>query len=306
MFITIEPELTQPLTWEQFYPHSIYYQIEHHGYRTHGTNYLENAKELWPALFVAVFLFFARAFCKTHIFNALGRSYGIKSPAKLSKFGYQFWLAIAYTSSSIYGIVAFRSESYFKWPIDHAASVSLWEDVPATNWMWAYYWWGLGFYTAELFAIFVEPKRSDFVEYVVHHITTVTLMVLSASSDNLHFGGMILILHDLTDIFLCFAKIFHYCKNEVAVNINFVLFMASMAYLRLYCLPALVESAFFQATNIRGAELTHWICGHLLLVLLALHCYWMYLTVKMVFRLLSGVHGDVRSDSDEEEKEKKK
>ena len=299
--IPIDPNLTAPLTWEQLLPHPILYQLNVNGYAEKDPNSnLEGVMKLWPALIFAAFFFIAREVCKRYIFMYWARWMGVRGKKKQAKFGYQLWLGIAYSTSSIYGIWALSDQPYFRFPIGHKESLALWLPLPEpiNDHVWFYYWWGTGFYFAEFFAIFIETRRSDFMEYVIHHLATVGLLILSCWIRNMRIGVLILLLHDVTDIFLCAAKCFHYVNKEFFVNICFVLFLTSFAFLRLWCYPSLIESVWFQTPVLRGFEFWFWISAHLLFVLQILHIYWFVLIVKMVVRLVSGVTGDNRSDDD--------
>jgi hypothetical protein len=303
------PAVLRELTWEEFWPHPYYHHVSTQGWDASEEAFSELAK-LWPCLFFALFFFCARAICKKFVFVQTAKALGVKGHSKIGKFGYQFWLLIAYSSSTIYGIWACKDQDFWGWPIDSKASIALWyptERLPAfapTATLWFYYWWGTGFYLSELFAIFVEPKRSDFVEYFAHHVTTLLLLTFSTAFSFMRIGVMILLLHDITDIFLCAAKLLHYAHKEFLTNVFFVIFVVSFAYLRLYCFPFLWYSSMFQGPNVRSVSYGYYPCVYLMLVLQVLHVYWFALVVKMVVRILTGIRGDVRSDDDDEEQEK--
>ena len=255
-----------------------------------------------------IFWYFLRKVCKMG-FPHIAKMLGLKSKKKQEKFSYQMWLGLYYTASTILGFYGYGDEGWFQFPLGDQACVDMagnWPPTPSPFTEFAYQY-QLGFYFAELVAIFQETRRSDFMEYVIHHVTTILLVAMSNIDLQTRVGGYVFFIHDIPDIFLCFAKCMHYLKIEFMTNILFVLFVVTFFFNRLICLPSATH-CLFCATPLMDPPLPFTVFYQILCVLLgvvlqALHFFWFYMIMKMVIRLVTGVKGDVRPDDDEDEEE---
>jgi acyl-CoA-dependent ceramide synthase len=230
---------------------------------------------------------------------------GIKSKKVAEKFGYQLWLGTYYLCSTLLGIYGYRNEDWFQFPLGSAACDNAFRGHPEktpTAFMDFAYQYQLGFYFAELIAIFIEPRRSDFAEYVAHHVATILLISLSSLSSHQRMGGFIFFIHDVPDIFICFAKCFHYMKREILVNVFFGTFLVTFVFFRLICLPSSTLCVTCYAPKFLDENYSY---VFMMLVqcigLQGLHIFWFVLILRMVVRLARGVKGDVRSDEDEDD-----
>ena len=258
-------------------------------------------------MFIPYFIFWVilRKVCKT-VFPHLAAFLGIKKRGVQEKFSYQLWLGLYYSASTLLGAWGYKDEAWFQFPVGNKACVAMfdgWPPPPSPFLEFAYQY-QLGFYFAELYAIFNEPRRSDFMEYVIHHATTIVLVSMSNVDLQLRCGGYIFFIHDIPDVFLCFAKCLHYLKKEAATNTLFVLFVLTFFFTRLICLPSTSHCMFCFTGSFQSMpfDLVWKILAPLLsFVLQALHFFWFALILRMVYRLIRGVKGDVRSDDDDDE-----
>lgn len=261
---------------------------------------------LWPSLVFAV-IFYNLRWMLYAPFRSLGVACGILATqkSKMRKFQYQCWLLLFYTLSSIFGFYVLQDKPWFGLPMSEWNQMNLFVDHPQRpddSIVW-YYCYEFGFFLAEIFVIFQETRRSDFVEYVVHHVCTLLLMSLSFVGYEHRIGSYILFIHDISDIPLCFTKLLHYVKaNEWFVNCNFAVFVGVFAFTRLICLPIHGIGVLFVATGMRICTVNFWVLSILLqFVLQGLHVYWFWLIIKLLWKLLfSPFRGDIRSDSDAE------
>jgi len=301
----------RPLTFWEIYPNPIAKASERCGYN--GWGIADDALErLAPCIPFALLWFFVRFLGKKFFFAWVARAWGIPATAKgrIGKFAYTFWLTAYYVASTVFGFIVIRGEPWFEFPVDPFNSgLYLYahaRHVPTDLMTW-YYWYQLGFYIAELVAIFLEPKRKDFMEYVIHHNTTVLLVAGSLVSGQMRVGCMVFFLHDISDIFIGMAKLCHYArKSDFFINTFFGLFVASWIWLRLWCYPWLIYSTLATSQQVQGATVMFWVLSSSLCVLQVLHVVWFYMIIRMIVRLAMGVKGDSRSDSDEEDDSEKK
>lgn len=286
------------------------------GFAGHGLLW-EEIPQLWPAVAFALLWFAARAVSKAYVFPPLARAWGVRGAKKQQKFSYNMWLLTFYASSVAFGwFYGLAGEPYFAFPVDKDSGATMWNYHPApikpqTHW---YYLYQLGFYIAELYAIFVEARRSDFLEYVLHHIVTIVLIAVSYVAHEQRVGALIIFIHDVPDVFLCVTKLFLYTGFDNVSSVFFVAFAAVFAFLRLYCFPMITYTIFNLAPQFHPASYAYWFLAVLLgVVLQGLQVFWFAMILRLIIMIIvrRGDHdGDPRSDEesdgDASKKDKKK
>ena len=80
---------------------------------------------------------------------------------------------------------------------------------------------------------FFEVKRKDFVEMLLHHVTTLGLILFSWFVNFTRFGVLVMVLHDVSDVFLEVGKICIYMGMDTAKDIIFVVFALTFFVTRL-------------------------------------------------------------------------
>ena len=145
--------------------------------------------------------------------------------------------------------------------------------------------------------MWTEVTRSDAVEMIIHHITTLLLLILSHISNLHHIGCITLILHDISDVFLESAKCCNYISKTppnkmVFGQISdglFAIFAITFFITRLILFPILcVYPLVMQSTiYMNGTSVLYYILSSLYIVLLCLHVFWFYLIAKMIYKLLT-------------------
>ncbi|KAM3568026.1 hypothetical protein VYU27_009842, partial [Nannochloropsis oceanica] len=101
-----------------------------------------------------------------------------------------------------------------------------------------YYAYQLGNYLHLSLFQFTDTKRSDFWEMFLHHAATLFLIAFSWLSCFIRIGTLVMIVHDLSDVFLETAKIFNYTSRsrpwaQVVTDSLFVCFAVSFFLTRL-------------------------------------------------------------------------
>jgi hypothetical protein len=243
-------------------------------------------------------------------FPRLAAYLGITNKKKQEKFSYQLWLVFYYGSSTIMGFIGYRDEAWFQFPLGNDACTAMFEGYPKppSKYLDFAYQYQLGFYFAEIVALFQETRRSDFVEYVVHHVITILLVAMSNIDSHMRVGGYIFFIHDIADIWICMAKCFNYLKKEFWSTLCFAVFVILFVVTRLISLPSATYCLMCQTGRI-GVSYSisfQFLCIIMCVGLQSLHIFWFGLVIKMLMRLASGGSGDVRSDDDEEEVTDKK
>jgi hypothetical protein len=182
----------------------------------------------------------------------------------------------------------------------------VWENPPFLQPMAEIYHWIYviqdGLYFHFLVFQFLDTKRSDFWEMFIHHLCTIYLVSYSYLSNKMRIGIWVLLVHDLSDVFLELAKLTKYMDLKVLPDIIFVLFALSFLVTRLIIFPGrVIHSCFadYWETSEKGFHsLVYFLC-----VLVCLHCYWMFLILRMIYKFIAvgEVEKDIRSESEVDE-----
>lgn len=244
------------------------------------------------------------------------------------KFVEAFWRAVFYTAFCVLGYKALFSPEAASWVTE---TNNCWVDWPRQvlpAMVKFYYHIELGCYIHQL--LWTEVSRSDAAEMIAHHFITIFLIMFSYLVGLWRIGSVILLIHDVADVFLETAKVFNYSSKPphrrwlkaVFVDPIFGVFALTFFVSRLIIFPRWV----LYTVMVEGYE--YFQCGVmacqglyffpiLLFLLQGLHIFWFYLIARMIYQLMnSTMEGDVRSDDDDdgveyhgmeaEEKEKEK
>mmetsp|Transcript_67691 Transcript_67691/g.107438 ORF Transcript_67691/g.107438 Transcript_67691/m.107438 type:complete len:400 (-) Transcript_67691:90-1289(-) len=174
------------------------------------------------------------------------------------------------------------------------------------GWLLWYYSISLGYHLNRALTQFTNPSRKDFVALLIHHWTTLALMMGSFMAGNVRNGCVVLAIHECSDIFLESAKVCGYCSLYWVADIFFVFFFLSWVVFRMFffCQKVLWTVAYCGGTTLwykNHPLLYPWICVGMLYLLEGLHIYWFTLIMKIVLRKVLGKRiADVRSGSDTE------
>ena len=232
---------------------------------------------------------------------------------KIVKFCEAFWRALFYATFCVVGYYALfvpepvvwvknTKEYWLGWPLQSLPS--------AVDF---YYQVELGCYLHQLF--WTEVKRSDFWEMIIHHFVTLMLITLSYLTNFTRIGSSILLIHDISDVFLETAKVINYTSKapgrghlKIFTDIVFSIFAISFFVTRLVIYPRYVLYATIKdGVDHFGCEFGGcYVYIGLLSALQVLHVYWFYLISRMIYRILTtGIEKDERSDDDEELEDEK-
>lgn len=167
----------------------------------------------------------------------------------------------------------------------------------------------LGFYLQAVpFLMFVEVRRKDWAESFAHHVVTLGLQYYSFWANFTRAGIIIMLLHDVSDIFLEAAKLSRYAGRQSAATAWFAAFAGSWVVLRVFIYPrvvvlnCLISSVIEVALPYDIEPQPHYaVFGTLFSVLYFLHLYWTWLILQVIWRQVKGKElGDVREDDDED------
>lgn len=227
---------------------------------------------------------------------------------KIVKFVEAFWRFLLYSGCCWIGFNTLFVPSTAIWLTDTNKYWENWPDHRITEAMEFYYQVQLGGYLHQLF--WTEVSRSDALEMIIHHLTTILLLVFSYVTNFTRVGATILLLHDSADILLESAKCFVYISKAKDsqwackfCDTLFAGFAITFLITRLVLYPRyVIYSVFTEAPKHFGTNWAgFWVFSVLLVILQFLHIFWFYLIARMLWTLLrTGVEKDERSDDDED------
>lgn len=151
-----------------------------------------------------------------------------------------------------------------------------------------YYIFESCYYLNELFTMFVEPKKKDFYQMVLHHLITLLLMKLSFNTRFYKFGAAIMILHDVSDPFLELAKVENYLKNVIFPDIIFLMFTCVFFGARLIIFPKFFVWNILRNFKSLGMSFDLVVIWTLLLFLQVLHILWSIYIFALLIKLFKG------------------
>ncbi|XP_050302101.1 ceramide synthase 6 [Anthonomus grandis grandis] len=222
-------------------------------------------------------------------------------PSTLTKFCENAWRCTYYTFSFCYGITVLWDKPWL-WDINEC-----WNGFPhqsVSNDIWWYYMYSMAFYWSLCVSQFFDVKRKDFWQMFIHHIATILLMSLSWIVNVFRVGTLVLVVHDLADIFLEGAKMTKYAGYQKVCDVIFAIFTVIWIVTRLGFFPFwIIRNTSIDAPKLVPMFPAYYIFNSLLCVLLVLHIFWTYLILKIAYKSLNAgqMEGDIRSSSDDDD-----
>ncbi|KAM9486772.1 ceramide synthase 6 isoform 1-T1 [Clarias gariepinus] len=236
-----------------------------------------------------------------------------EKPSTLTRFCESMWRFTFYLYIFTYG-VRYLKKTPWLWNTREC-----WYNYPyqtLTVDLHYYYILELSFYLSLLFSQFTDIRRKDCLLMFMHHVATVSLIMLSYVNNMARVGTLVLCLHDASDVLLEAAKMANYAKYQRLCNVLFIMFALVFISSRLGLYPVwILNTTLFESWEIVGPYPSWWVFNGLLVLLQGLHIFWSYLIVKIACKAISkGKVGkwnplhvskddrsDIESSSDEEE-----
>ena len=225
--------------------------------------------------------------------------------SKMRKATETCWRTLFYLFAFCYGSwVVLRTDWFWdnsKWLFGH---IEYHEFTTELKW---YYFIEMSFYIALLGTTFVDNKRKDFYQMIVHHIATLILLFGSYIQSCYRFGAVIMFIHDVSDVWLESAKLANYAKLQEICDILFGIFAVVFILTRVIYYPIWVAHGYFYYNNDTNSIIRN-IMVILCFLILFLNFYWGYLIGKMAYRvvIIGKVEKDSRSETESEESEYEK
>ncbi|XP_038163873.1 ceramide synthase 2-like [Cyprinodon tularosa] len=221
-------------------------------------------------------------------------------PSNTKKFCEASWRFVFYLVAFTAGLCSLIDTPWF-W--DQSECWRGYPKQPVANAHYWYYMLELSFYLSLLLSVSVDVKRKDFKEQVVHHIATIFLICFSYCANYVRVGTLVMLVHDSSDFLLESAKMLHYAVMTRICDSLFVIFAVVFLVTRLVVFPCrIVHTTMVVSMEFFEPFFGYYFFNVLLLVLQALHIFWAYLILRMVYKFVfkGVVERDVRSDEESE------
>lgn len=253
-----------------------------------------------------------------NIFSYIVKDYS--KPEKHLKMSENMWYGCWHTFS--FCITAYNMFSNFEWfwpfvmgDLDMAIySTDIEPDITVKN----LYTLQITFWLSCLLYSMLETWRSDTKQLIAHHIVTLGLLLLSRSANIWRVGIVVYMVHDISDVFLYWAKALSYSKFPSSISNNLFLIFATSFFITrnimfpFYCiLPCYLVSVhpYDNRTAMlkEGGSRRPWnYCFALATFLEGLHVFWLSLIIRMaqrqVFKKAGSRDQVLKSDDSDENK----
>jgi len=232
-----------------------------------------------------------------YLFNQFIHSFATGEKSKVAQFSESCFKGIYHTTAFCIGYNYVLQENLLN-------NVQLcWLDLERQHILDNYYVFEMSWYLHELICHFFVERKKDHLAMLVHHVATITLIVLSYHYNLLFIGTLITTIHNLSDIFLHGVKIGLYIESDLGSSICAALLFVSWIYSRLYIFPLFVIHSTINDTHhlveYYNAHCTYYVMNGALVTLFGLHIFWFRLICLSIFRKFSGKRiEDVREKND--------
>ncbi|KAF9111670.1 sphingosine N-acyltransferase lag1 [Mortierella sp. AM989] len=264
---------------------------------------------LFSAFWVIAFTYIRALFMKSY-FTPLGKRLGIRG-SKLERFEEQMYILVYYFISWTSGMYLMYKSPYWM-DTDH-----YWVGYPhnkLSGEFKAYYLIQLGYWVQQFYVVNTDMKRKDYWAMLIHHVITCALIGGSYMAHLTRIGNAILVVMDVSDVFLAIPKVLKYQGYTTICDYLFGLFVVSWAITRHYLFPIIIMSLYngpqkfldmkwependkFVNLNVQRGFLA------LLYSLEAVLCFWFLLIFKVIYKMFNGASADDNRSHDEDSEE---
>jgi len=280
--------------------------------------------QIAPAVYVCTCLTVLRVVFTDMIFTPIANSMMTLDTARrpqiskviVEKFVESSWRFTLYLTSAFIGVCAVWGKPWLPFFGSTKACWAEWPTQAVDAETTMLYLYGIGMYLHLLFFQFVDIRRKDFSEMLIHHIATLVLMFLSYLINFCRIGSLVMLIHDPTDVFLEAAKIFNYIHTYgtrpwagVLADVLFYIFSISFVISRLVIFPLwILKSTIYESKEAFDVEFglspAYFVFNGLLILLQLLHLFWCSLLLGALWKkFTAGELHDHREDDDRKTEE---
>ena len=172
-----------------------------------------------------------------------------------------------------------------------------------------YYCAKMGYYLGLLInQVLTKEKTSDFIEMFLHHIVTLYLFGFSYIF-NQHIGSVICFLHDVSDIFVSWTRIWGESNYNILTGTGLISILLTWVYTRILVFGEIIYMTM-TVPCFMGASYILAFFSFLLSCLWVLNAYWFIMMCKILvnvvlYNKVEDTQNKIVDDEDETNKEEK-
>lgn len=150
-----------------------------------------------------------------------------------------------------------------------------------------YYMLCLSYFSSDfIWLIFINEKQTDFMNMLLHHICTISLIIFSHLVHYSNVGSIVLFVHLETDIFVHLTRfLLQTDVAEIIKDLVGIILVINFLYIRVYVLGDIIY-VLYNYTNWKGV--VDWFLLIFLSIIYLMHINWAILLLGKMFGLLSG------------------
>lgn len=224
--------------------------------------------------------------------------------SQLDKFAETGWRWTYCTTIFLWGIKCLWGKHWL-WRTKDCWHYPQYQHMDSDIWWW--YMVDMSYYLGLLTTQFFDVKRKDFWMMFIHHIASIILLSFSWLFNLYKVGTLVLIIHEVSELFLETAKLFKYCGAKKLSETFFFTFGVSWFVTRLGIYPIWVLcSSFMEAPKWMGFNGGYFFFNAMLSVIFLLNIGWSLIICKVVYNSLTtnvSISNDIRSDTSDNSEE---
>ncbi|GAV47043.1 hypothetical protein ZYGR_0E00540 [Zygosaccharomyces rouxii] len=284
-------------------------------YQVGETNeYGKGIKDLCFILFYMVFFTFLREFLMDVVIRPLTLKLGVRSNHRIKRMMEQVYAIIYYGVSGPIGLYLMYDSDL--WFFETAPMYLTYPDF-TNSYKYKWFYLGQASFWAQQAAVLVlqlEKPRKDYPELVFHHIVTLLLIWSSYVFHFTKMGLFVYVTMDISDFWLSLSKTVNYLDHPSTPTV-FITFIFHWVYLRHWVNMRILWSVLTEfrtvgdfVLNFATQQYKCWISLPIVFSLIAalqlVNLYWLFLILRILYRLLKdNVRKDERSESESDEEE---
>ena len=150
-----------------------------------------------------------------------------------------------------------------------------------------YYMFCLSYFTSDLIGLFREDKQTDFINMLLHHVCTISLIVFSHLVHYSNVGSIVLFLHMESDIWVHVTRFFLQTEvPEIIKDISGLFLVFNFIYTRIYVLGDIIYVLYMYVT---WKGVIDWFLLIFLTIIYLMHINWAIMLLQKMFSLFMGV-----------------
>ncbi|KAK3988253.1 sphingosine N-acyltransferase [Cladorrhinum sp. PSN332] len=163
-----------------------------------------------------------RAALMRHVLSPLGRHWGVKNTKDATRFAEQGWMLAYYIVFWPFGMYLYYKSPYY---LNTKELWSNWPQRELDGAMKAYMLVQWAYWIQQVVSVNIEAQRKDYVEMLVHHAITISLVATSYAYHQTRVGHLVLVLMDVIELLFPLAKCLKYLGLTTLCDVVFGVFL---------------------------------------------------------------------------------